>query len=256
MFRISFITILLIALNLNAAYQYDNPKLGNIAITAGIWKTNLNGDINNATSNTNLKNDLGYKKSKNISYIALDLKNDISWIPNIKTSYFALDNSANSVLNGSKVIDSYPFNGSISTNTVHTEFNMIFYGFLYQGPFEFNLGLKAKKINFEQTIKENVIGGEKKTITGPGSVIVQPHIALKFDLSVINTVLMTQASFLSIGDSEAKDYSYSLNYRIMRNMYISYGYKSSSWKSHNTNDIHEKYEIKIKGNYLFAKIMF
>jgi hypothetical protein len=39
-------------------------------------------------------------------------------------------------------------------------------------------------------------------------------------------------------------------------MYISYGYRYNSWKTTNKDNVHEKYDKNLKGNYINAKILF
>jgi outer membrane protein len=249
---------LVVCSNLFASYQFDDPKLGNVALEVGIWDTKLSGSIANTVTTTKFKQDLGYSENKNISFFGMDLKNDTQWMPNIYVNYFNLSNSADGILNEAKQIDaSYKnFSGSVSSTTDYSELNTILYGFLQQGSFEFDLGLNLKKINYVQTIKENGDDKDSVSIIGPTEIIPLPYIAFKIDLDFINTVLKAEASILSFGDDEAKDYKYSINYRVMRNMYISYGYRYSSWKSTSVKNTHEKYDINLRGNYLNAKILF
>ena len=247
--------VCLLNISLFASYEYDDPNLGNISIQAGIWQNNIQGTISNEKSSINIKNDLSFKK-KNITSFGLDLKNNKSWIPNIYLNYFLLNSSSDSVFNNQKYVDNTRFNGSVSSSIEYSEINAIFYGFLQQGPFEFDMGLNIKKINFSQTIKENRANGNKVQIDGPSNFIPVPYIALKVDIPFVNTVLKTEASLFSIGDTQIKDYKYSINYRIMRNMYISYGYKYSSFKATNNNNKYEKYDIETNGSYISFKILF
>ena len=257
MFKLkSLIVAGLLSTQLFATYQYDNPTLGNIAVEVGVWNTTLDGTIKNTTSTTDLQKDLGYGENKNITNFGLDLKNDINWLPNIYVNYFILNSSVDGNINGNRTIDTATFSGSVSTTVNYSELNTILYGFLQQDIFEFDLGLNIKKIDYTQTTQENANNGDKVTIVGPDSVIPLPYIAFKIDLDFIDTVLKAEASVLSIGDNEAKDYKYSINYRVMRNMYISYGYRYNSWKSTNTKNDHEKYDMNIKGNYFNIKILF
>jgi len=238
-------------------YEIDDPTLGNIAIEAGIWKTNLDGNIKNTATSTNFKDDLGFNESKNVTFFGLDLKNDYSWLPNIYVSYFTLNSAADGNIASPKQINNtFPnYSGSVSSTIKYSELNTILYGYLQQSIFEFDMGVNLKKINYTQTIKENA-STDNDTIKGPENIIPLPYVGFKIDLYPINTVLKAETSMLALGDDEAKDYSYSLNYRIMRNMYISYGYRYNSWKTTNKNNVHEKYDMSIKGNYLNAKILF
>jgi hypothetical protein len=261
MFRIHYILALVMLFHINslASYEYDDSALGNISLSAGIWNTNLNGDIsNNKSTNISFKNDLNFKDDKTINILSADLKNDIFWLPDFQINYFTLTNSSNALLKTPQTIDTKTISGNISTNVVYTNVDAIIYGYLYQGPFEFDLGLKFKKINFTHTIDELDInsGYDKVVINGPTNLIILPHIGLKIDIPDINTLLKVQVSMFSIGDIEAKDYEYSINYRIMRNMYLSYAYRYHSWRSVSDNDIYEKYNIILDGNYFSAKILF
>jgi len=247
---------LFIATSLFASYENDNETLGNIALQVGVFKSKLNGEIKNSKNDVNFKNDLGYDESKNINTFALDLKNDISWLPNINISYFKLNDSAINTLQSSKNIANVDINGSISSTVNYSEINTIMYGFLYQGPFEFDFGLNFKKIDFTQKIEENSGLQRNITIVGPTSIIVIPYSALKLNLDFIDTVLMAKISMLSFGDNEAKDYEYSINYRVMRNIYLSYGYKYNSFKTTNNNNSNEIYDVNIKGNYISCKVLF
>jgi len=253
--KILSLVLILATSNLFAYYENEDNNLGNIAINVGIWKTSLGGKIVNSTpTNVDFKNDLKYNDSKNITTFGLDLKNDISWLPNIALDYFKLNNSVASVLSSSKKIDGSDFSGSISTSTNYSELNTIVYGFLQQNIFEFDAGINIKKISYNQTIQEN--NGADIFTNDLNLVIPLVYVAFKLDLNSINTVLKAELSTLSIGDNEANSHSYSINYRMLQNMYISYGYRSNSWKSTNTNNIHEKYNVDLKGNYINIKILF
>ncbi len=241
-------------------YEYDDPSLGNIAIEAGVWNTKLDGNIKNTYSTTNFKDDLGFTESKNITSFGLDLKNDYSWLPNVYVNYFTMNTSVDGTLSSPKQINilngsTLNYSGSVSSSIEYSEINTIFYGFLQQSIFEFNMGLNLKKIDYKQTIKEN-IDVDNDTIVGPDTIIALPYLALKIDLYPINTVLKAETSMLALGDDEAKDYKYSINFRVMKNMYISYGYRYNSWKTTNKDNTHEKYDMNLKGNYLNAKILF
>ena len=259
----SKILLSLLGATLLNGYEIDDPTLGNIAIEAGIWNTTLDGNIKNTVSTTNFKEDLGFDESKNVTSFGLDLKNDYSWLPNIYVNYFTLNSSADGNIATAKQINilnsstNLNYSGSVSSTLEYSELNTILYGYLQQSIFEFDLGLNLKKINYTQTIKENItISPDNTTIKGPDSIIPLPYLAFKIDLYPINTVLKAEASVLALGDDEAKDYKYSLNYRIMKNMYISYGYRYNSWKTTNKDNVHEKYDMSLKGNYLNAKILF
>lgn len=256
MYNFKFVFLVcILSVNLFAAYKYDNPKLGNISLEAAIWQSNIAGDISNDSSFIDIKKDLNFNK-ENITSFGLDLKNEISWIPNIYINYFLLTSSSDSLLNNIKYIDNVRFSGSISSSIDYSEISTILYGFLQQGPFEFDMGLNIKKINFTQIIKENRTNGNKITINGPSSFIPAPYIALKIDVSFIDTVLKAEASLFSIGDTQSKDYKYSINYRIMRNMYVSYGYRYNSFKAINKDNKYEKYDINTKGSYVSFKVLF
>ncbi len=245
------------------AYEIDDPTLGNIAIEAGVWQTTLDGNIKNTVSTTNFKEDLGFDEKKNVTSFGLDLKNDYSWLPNIYVNYFTLNSAADGNIATAKQINITAqnsaniknFSDSVSSTVKYSELNTILYGYLQQSIFEFDLGLNLKKINYTQTIKENN-DVDNVTIKGPDSIIPLPYVGFKIDLYPINTVLKAEASVLAIGDDEAKDYKYSLNYRIMKHMYISYGYRYNSWKTTNKDNVHEKYDMSLKGNYINAKILF
>jgi len=258
--KVIFLSLFLVN-SLFAEYINDNENdtLGNIAISIGILKTTTSGSIRNEKSNgnTNYANDLGHKDEKNINTFALDLKNDVSWLPNININYFKLNNSATNTLVGTRSINNIEdISGSVSSTYKYSQINLLAYGYLYQGPFEFNFGLNFKKINFTQVISENKTHGRVINIEGPTSLIVLPYGAIKINLDFIDTVLMASTSMLSFGDNEAKDYDYSINYRVMRNVYLSYGYKFNSFKTTNTNNNKEIYDVKIKGNYISCKILF
>jgi outer membrane protein len=249
-----------------ATYLYDDPNLGNIAIEGGIWNASLNGKIKNTLSTTDLKDDLGYKDAKNITTMGLDIKNNYDWIPNIYINYLHFKETADGNLENEKVIgleaknieSSKRFLNSVSTSTDYSELNAIFYGYLQQGIFEFDLGLNFKSISYEQTIKENntSIQQDEITIKGPDKLFVLPYIGLSINLDSIDTVLKAETSILSFADDDAHDYRYSLNYRIMRHMYISYGYRLHSWKAKSSKNEHEEYSVELKGHYINAKILF
>jgi outer membrane protein len=248
------------------AYEIDDPTLGNIAIEAGIWNTKLDGNIKNTISETNFKDDLRFDEKKNVTFFGVDLKNDYSWLPNIYVNYFTLNASADGNIASPKLIadksnitsvtTTNGYDGVVSSVIDYTELNTIFYGYLQQSIFEFDVGINFKKIDYTQTIKENDDPNMSATIKGPDQIIPLPYAAVKIDLYPINTVLKAETSMLALGDDEAKDYSYSLNFRVMKHMYLSYGYRYTSWKTTNKENAHEKYDMNLKGNYINAKILF
>jgi hypothetical protein len=244
-----------------ATYLYDDPNLGNIAIEGGIWNASLNGKIKNTLSTTDLKDDLGYKDAKNITTMGLDIKNNYDWIPNIYINYLHFKDTADGNLTTQKNIGlnanntASIFSNSVSISTEYSELNAVFYGYLQRGFFEFDLGLNFKSITYEQTIKENG-DTDKIILKGPDKIFVLPYIALSIDLDSIDTVLKAEGSIVSLGDDDALDYRYSINYRIMRHMYISYGYKFHSWSARSLDNEHEKYDVELKGHYFNAKILF
>jgi outer membrane protein len=257
--KIIILLVLILNTTLSAKFENEDDTLGNIAIQMGFWNIATNGTIVNEklNGNTNYKNDLGYDDNKNINIFALDLKNDITWLPNVNINYFKLNNSSSNILTSSRNINNTEINGSISSTLNYSEINTILYGFLYEGPFEFDFGLNIKKIDFLQDIKENnSLALKKVTIIGPSDFIFLPYIALKINLDFIDTVLMAQTSMLSIGDNEAKDYMYSINYRVMKNIYLSYGYKYNSFKTTNSKNTNEIYDVQVKGNYISCKVLF
>jgi hypothetical protein len=249
---------LILTKSLFATEVIQKDTLGNIALQVGIFKSSVNGTITNEDPNghTDFEKDLGYDDSKNINTFAIDLKNDISWLPNINMSYFKLNSSSTNTLVGKKNIDGIDLTGSVSSTIEYQEINTKLYGFLYNGPFEFNFGLNIKKIDYIQNIAENTNLKRHIQIEGPSSLLAVPYGAIKVDLAFIDTVLMASTSILSFGDNEAKDYEYSINYRVMRNIYLSYGYKYNSFKTTNSNNDKEIYDVNIKGNYISCKILF
>jgi opacity protein-like surface antigen len=258
--------VLLSVTNLKANYKYDDPSLGNIAIEGLMWYSSLEGQISNASNSqttgvsvTDFENDLGYNDKKTVSSFSIDLKNDFSWIPNFNVDYFSRSESTNGIFNeqkylgeSNKIIDT----GKILSNTEFSEVNLKAYGYLQQSIMEFNLGINLKKITYEQNIFHSVNTAQNILIKGPEELFVLPYIGVKFDLYPINTVLKAETSLLSFGDDEARSYSYSLNYRVMRHMYIGYGYRYTSFKSTNVDNTYEKYDVSIHGNYISAKILF
>ncbi len=200
------------------AYEIEDPTLGNIAIEANVWNTKLDGNIKNTVSTTNFQEDLGFKESKNVTSFGLDLKNDIGWLPNIYVNYFTLNSAADGNILSEKLIDDKSglitssnlsttngYNGSVSSTIKYSELNTILYGFLQQSIFEFDMGLNLKKIDYEQTIKENNDPTMNTSLKGPDQIIPMPYVGLKIDLYPINTVLKAESSILALGDDEAKE---------------------------------------------------
>ena len=263
----TFIVLFFSTSSLYGEYKYDDPNLGNIAIEGRIWNASLDGQITNpygtsdGLSTIDFQDDLAYKEENTISSFNIDVKNNWAWMPNLNLDYFAFSESANGEFNEDKIIgepNNVISSGKILSNTDYSEVNLKAYGYLQQSIMEFNLGLDFKKITYEQTIENpaNTDSNQTVTIKGPEEFMVVPYIAVKFDLYPINTVLKAETSLLSFGDDEARSYSYSLNYRIMRHMYIGYGYRYTSFKSSNVNNSFEKYDVQVKGNYISAKILF
>lgn len=256
------ILLVLVTTNLFAYYRYDDPSLGKLTIEGLVWQTQMGGQIigKNGTEpkSTSIKDELGFDTTTVISSLGADLRSDYSWIPNIYVNYFAFNGTAHGTMEANIIgAASNELNGSVYSTIDYSEVNTILYGYLRQSILEFNLGVNFKKINYEQTIKEaDSSDNFDVKIVGPDKIIPIPYIALKVDLGMIDTVLKAEASILSFGDDEASDYRYSFNYRIMRNMYLSYGYRKHSFKSSSVDNPHEKYEVDISGNYIAAKILF
>jgi len=257
MYKMNFLVILLLLVTKSfAVYEQTNSTLGNVSIQTGIWNTSLNGTISNVDNNVKISDDLGFDEQKNITSFVLDLKNDVYWLPNVQMNYFLYRDSSHNTLTSSKKISSDIFNDKITSDIKYSELNTILYGFLQKDIFTFDIGVNMKKIYFEESVS-SVLGSSNVIINGPDSLLFLPYIALEVDLDFMDTILKAESSILSIGDTEAKDYKYSISYRIMKHMYISYGYRYNSFKSKNSNTTNdEKYNINIKGNYLNVKILF
>lgn len=253
-FKIFIISILMTS-KLIAEYELQDPSFGNIAVEVGVWDASLNGSISNTNTNTDIKNDLGFIDSKNITSFGMDVKNNIFWLPNIHVDYFILNSSSHSDL-VNKRIDNDNFNGTTLSEITYSEINTIMYGYLQRGIFDFDLGVNIKKINLEETVK-SLSGTSSVIIKGPESILILPYIALNINLDFMNTIIKAESSLLSIGDNEAKDYKLSLTYKVMRNLYLTYGSRYNSFKSQNSNKINnEKNDINLKGNYFNVKLLF
>ena len=245
----SIFFIFLLNINLLASYNNSEDTLGNITLSVDIWHSNIEGEIkNNKPSSLSFKDDLGFSQ-KDITTFGLELKNNITWLPNVNIDYFNLSSTTNAILNGTKYVNGTPYTNKVSSKINYSQINTTFYGYLYQGPFEFNIGAKIKKINYVQSIEDT-------KVKGPNSIVLMPHLSMKIHINEINTLLEGQISMLSFGDIETKDYSYSISYRFMRNAYISYGYKGYVWSGTNLNDDHEDYNVDVKGSYVSCKVLF
>jgi len=257
MLRLKVLFILgLFLTNVSAVYEQTNSTLGNVSIQTGIWNTNINGTISNVNNSVDTKTDLGFTEQKNITSFVLDLKNNVYWLPNVQMNYFLYKDSAHNTLAASKIISNDSFNGQITSEIKYSELNTILYGFLNKNIFTFDIGVNIKNMIFKESISA-VSGISNVDIKGTGSFLLLPYIALEVDLDFINTVLKAESSVLSIGDTEAKDYKYSISYRVMKHMFISYGYRYNGFRSKNSNTTNnEKYDMNIKGNYLNVKILF
>lgn len=256
---ISIFILVLSSTTLYGQYKYDSPTLGNLAIEGGIWKSNLKGDIKNIKSEIDFKDDLNYQESVPLTYFGLDIRSQYSWLPNFHVDYHNYSESAVGNFSEDKYLglkDKIVSSGTILTDTSYSEKNLKAYGFLQQSIMEFNLGVNLKKITYEQTIQHADITDQLVQIKGPSSWMILPYIGMKIDLYSLNTVLKAETSLLSFGDDEARSYTYSINYRIMRHMYISYGFRYASFKTSNLDNPHEKYNVSLEGNYISAKILF
>ena len=249
--------------NVQGAYEYDDPSLGNIAIEGMLWQPKLTGTISHSTgteeSITDFERDLGYDEKKNVTAVSIDIKNDISWLPNLSLDHFSFNESSTGTFTASKHIGETQVNeftnGQIFSTTDYSETALKAYGYLQNGIMQFDLGVQLKNIDYEQKI-EHATTGKDITLKGPDTVIASPYVALKFDLRAINTVLKAESSIVSIGDDEALNYSYSINYRIMKHMYLGVGYKYHGFKSKNEVYNQEKYDVELKGSYFSGKILF
>jgi outer membrane protein len=248
-----FLTIVL-STQLFSAYMYDEPSLGNIAIEGGLWSTSLSGTIDSVNSDSiSLEEDLGHKKAENINAFGLDLKNDYQWIPNIYINYFAIKHSGYNTTPPGKSINGTALNSNanVTSSISYSELNTILYGYLQRNNFKFDLGINFKKINYTQKIN-----GDDTIITGPETVIPLPYIGISIGFDRVDLVLKAEASVIAFGDEEASDYRYSLNYRIMKHMFISLGYKFHHWETTDESISHQTTSVDLKGNYLNVKILF
>ena len=251
--------------NVQGAYEYDDPKLGNIAIEGQLWQPKLTGTISHANgtteSITDFENVFGYNGKKNVTSISVDIKNDIVWFPNLSIDHFSFsESSSGTIATGtSKFIGETQANefteGQLLSNTDYSETALKAYGYLQNGILQFNLGLQVKSINYEQTIEHATIDKNVK-LKGPDSLILSPYVGLEINLRDINTLIKAESSIVSVGDDEALNYSYSINYRIMKHMYLGVGYKYHGFKSKNEVYNQEKYDVELKGTYFSGKILF
>jgi len=249
--------------NAQGAYEYNDPTVGNIAIEGQLWQPQLTGTVSHATgtseSITDFENDLGYNEKKNITSLSVDIKNDIIWFPNLSINHFSFSESSTGTTTTSKFIGETQANefasGQLLSKTDYSETALRGYGYLQNGILQFNLGVQVKSINYEQTI-EHATNGKNVTLKGPESLIVSPYVGVEINLQEINTLIKAESSIVSVGDDEALDYSYSINYRIMKHMYLGVGYKYHGFKSKNEVYNQEKYDVELKGTYFSGKILF
>lgn len=244
---------------LYGAYEYEDPTLGNIAIEGSVWSANLDGSIKNNLTTVDFKDDL-QNDTITLTSFALELKNDYWFLPNMRIDYAGFHETATGSFDAQKAIGNKALNfrtGQILSDIEYSQVDAKFYGYLQQSIMMFDLGINLKKINYTQTIEESdYADNEKVLIEGPKDIIVLPYIGVKLDLYPIHTIVHAETSIVSIGKDEAKDYKLSINYRIMRNMYVGVGYKYSSFVSKNASNSHEEYEFITEGNYISAKILF
>jgi hypothetical protein len=254
---ILLLSSLLLANNINKDDDVEEVVVGsnNLKLELGLWNAQLDGTIKNVTSSTDIKDDLGYNKTKAITTFGMEINTNYVWIPDIKVDYFFLNTSNNSVLDENKTIgNNAVFSGSVTTATKYSELNSKIYGYITNQIFKVDLGINLKKIDYTQSIKENSSNGDYVVIKGPDNMLFLPYIGITMDLGKLK--LFASSSLLALGDDEANDYEYKLSLTTFDSVELNLGYKYHSWKSTNANKPSEKYDTQIYGSYFSIKVIF
>jgi hypothetical protein len=163
-----------------------------------------------------------------------------------------------------KTIVEAEFNTSVSSNIKYQVFNsVVFYDFIkkgrkakflrwdmYTGDVEVDLGMNVKYINYKIEVKDN-------TNTNPASYeavnafIVLPYIGMKYYL--YDFALYGNASMLSFAEEKALSYQVGIEYRVMKNLYLSV---SRLYEDFEATEKKDTINFKVIGNKFSFKYLF
>jgi len=248
-----FITISMLYSKVNKP-QTEEIVVGenHLKLSLEVWNAQVDGDIENLTSTTNIKDDLGFEK-KSITTFGGELSTNFVWLPDIKIDYFILDSTKNYDVKGTKTIKTASFSGSTTTNIKYSELNSRFYGYVKNQYFKFDLGINLKKVDYTQKITNNT-NDDYVIIKGPSSLMYLPYVGITLDLGGLK--INANSSILAFGDDEAKDYEYSISLTTFKAIELFGGYRYHEWKNKDKDDSTQHYKVSIDGGYFGLKLVF
>jgi hypothetical protein len=233
-------------------------------VEAGMFLSNFEGDISNASSTTDFKDDYGYDKTTS-SYFSLQFRFDYDYMPNIDISYFNMKQSQNADLNKSFEVAGTDFNGTVSTaidykvlNVVlHKEFKtkgdriVMFGRKFYPGDVEFDIGMNIKSVFYLFQVKDSSDSSAEYEFLGVNSIIPLPYLGIKY--YYYNFIGYANISALSFSEAKAMDYQIGIDYRVIDRLYLSASYIYEDFEATAGRD---KVYFKTVGNKFSFKYIF
>ena len=235
-----------------------------IKIEAGLFLSNLSGDISNTSSTTNFENDLNFDKSS-ASYFSLEYRLDYDYVPNFYISYYNMKDNTDSTLLNTKTIADEDYTSSVSSIVEYDSLSAIIYqdflvkgkaiSFLenkfYPGDIEFDIGINVKMLTWQYNIQDKTNLTISKSWITVNEFIPLPYFGFKYYR--YNIILHGDISTLSFNRAKATSAQIALDYRLVSGLYLSCGYLYEKFDVVEDNDtvIFNASGIKFSFKYKF-----
>jgi len=266
MFKL-FFSLILITNLLYAKSWYNNfhPSL-----EAGMHLATFKGNIENINSTASFENDLGYDRSFS-SYFVFGLKSDYKYFPHFYVSYFnetqSKDvNTPKKIYVANAVFDT---NSSLSSTIDYKVINVVLYKDLkikgerfqflrwniYPGDIEFDIGMSAKIVHWKIQLTKNVNNGVYPYWIIVDETIPLPYFGFKHYFYNLRTY--GSISALSLNNAKSLNYEVGIEYRLIKNLYISASYLYEGFEAVEERNAHrDTVSFKTVGNKFSFKYFF
>jgi len=251
------------------ASSYANDVAWYTKIHTKVGFSLYNSDYKGTLSNPetakaiDFKNDFKYADTTS-SFFSLEMQFDFPYIPNIYISYFNMNQTDDVDFNRSITFNDTLFNkvrASIDYKVLNTilfqEFKAkgrripFFNRSFYSGDIEFDIGANIKIIDYLIQMKDLNNPASAYRFDRVESTLILPYAGLKYYR--YDLVLFANISSLSFAKSKATSYQFGVEYQVINNIYLGYGYMYEDFKATEKRD---DINFKTAGNKFSIKFAF
>lgn len=236
-----FLFISLFVISLSAKDNNPKPELNwyeklHLKVEAGLKVGDFEGTHSTfQKSVTSFKDDLEYSDTTS-SHFALNIKSDIDYLPSFGVNYSNAKQTRDVLLEEKIEIVGFDFIGNATTKIEYEVINYFAYYELkqkggrvkfgklrfYPGDIEYKIGIHIESIYWDfQIIDREDTTAEAKYIRAVSS-IPMPHFGVKYYYYAL--VLYADISAISFSEAKSLNYEAGIDYRIMKDLYLSASY--------------------------------